>query len=380
MTTEPDDATLEHDTTGLSVALAQSTGRRKCGGSSGLAAFGGKVNGARFERVQSSSYFNGTRFVNPIETSLAQPSAGLAWEYVAGGKDRVPKEEFPLVFPARADLQVGKGEALQVTWLGHSTMLIEIDGHLVLTDPVFGPRASPVSWMGPKRFHPPPLEPEQLPPLDAIVVSHDHYDHLDFPSVSRLAHRTTTWVTALGVGAHLETWGVAPELIVELDWWEAASVRDLEITAAPARHFQGRGPGTAAQTFWASWAIRGPKHSVWFSGDTGLWEEAFAEIGQRFGGFDLSMIEIGAWHPSWGSIHLGPENALRAHQLVRAKTMMPVHWGTFNLALHAWDQPLCHLMELANQNDTQLLSPMMGVTAHREKGVAEYWRQRANLR
>ncbi|MCA9619723.1 MAG: MBL fold metallo-hydrolase [Myxococcales bacterium] len=307
---------------------------------------------------------------------MAVPSLDLAWHYVAGGEEREPREPFPIERPVPAELAPGRGEALRVTWLGHSTTLLEIDGRLILTDPVLGPRASPVSWMGPKRFHPAPIEPEQLPPLDAILVSHDHYDHLDFPTILRLAARDTIWITALGVGAHLEAWGVRPERIVELDWWGSTEVAGLEVTATPARHFQGRGPHSSSMTHWASWALRGPRHSVWFSGDTGRWDEGFAEIGERFGGFDLSLVEIGAWHPAWGQIHLGPENALRVHHQVRAKTLMPVHWGTFNLALHAWDQPICHLLDLAEATGVQLLSPMMGVTSHRESGVAEFWRRR----
>lgn len=360
----------------MDEGLAYATGKRACEGSHGLAALGGKVTGARLERIQDSPQFDGTRFVNVLETPAAAPNARVAWQYVAGGEQRVPTEPFPLHQPDTASLVPGSGEALQITWLGHSTALLEIDGKLVLTDPVFGPRASPVSWMGPKRFHQPPIEPEQLPPIDVILVSHDHYDHLDFPTVSRLAHRETTWVTSLGVGAHLESWGVPAERIIELDWWQEADIRGLQIVATPSRHFAGRGPGSEVATHWASWALRGPVHSVWFSGDTGPWDEGFAEIGERFGSFDLAMIEIGAWHPSWGHIHLGPENALRVHEQLRAKTLMPVHWGTFSLALHAWDQPICHLLDLAETAGAQLVSPMMGQTVHRESGVAEYWRKR----
>lgn len=334
------------------------------------------MSGARLEHITDSPHFDGERFVNAIQTPTARPSLGLAWEYFKGGTERVPTAPHPLLHPSEVSLRPGGGEALVVTWLGHSTALLEIDGKLVLTDPVFGPRAAPVSWMGPKRFHPAPIEPEQLPPLDVIIVSHDHYDHLDYPSITRLAGRDTQWITSLGVGAHLECWGVRPENITELDWWQDTEVAGLQITATPGRHFAGRGPGASPATFWSSWAIRGPKHSVWFSGDTGLWEDAFAEIGERFGSFDLSLIEIGAWHPAWGSIHLGPENAMTVHQLVRAKTLMPVHWGTFNLALHAWDQPIRHLMELADAHNVQLLSPMMGDSVHRESGVSPYWQQR----
>jgi len=338
--------------------------------------FGGHPDGARLEKLQDSPYFDGDRFRNPVDTPMARPSLGLAWEYFTDGGRRVPKESFPIVTPEAGSLQAGKGEALRVTWLGHSTMLVEIDGALILTDPVFGLRASPFGWMGPKRFHAPPIEPENLPPLDLILVSHDHYDHLDFPTIKRLASRDTPWVTSLGVGAHLERWGVPSERITELDWWQSLEVAGLEVTACPCRHFAGRGPSASRATFWSSWAMRGPKHSVWFSGDTGIWNEAWDEIAARFGGFDLSMIEIGAFHPAWGSIHLGPENALLTHQRVKAKTMMPVHWGTFSLALHDWDEPIRTLVELAEKAGAQLLSPMMGETVHREAGVAEYWRNR----
>lgn len=278
--------------------------------------------------------------------------------------------------PGGDELATLGGEDLNVTWLGHSSVLLEIDNKRVLTDPVFGPRASPLSWLGPKRFHPVPIAPQNLPPLDLILVSHDHYDHLDFPTVCQLADRDTTWVTSLGVGAHLEAWGINPERIIELDWWEEAEVSSIRVVATPARHFQGRGPTASKATFWASWALIGPKHSVWFSGDTGPWEKAFREIRQRLGPFDLSLVETGAWNAAWGNIHLGPENTLVTHQLIGAKTMMPVHWGTFNLALHAWDQPICELMRRAQQAGTQLLAPMMGQRVHRESGVHQFWQDR----
>lgn len=338
-----------------------------------LASFGGQVRDARLERVQSSPHFDGRRFRNAVPTPLAVPSLGLAWEYFAGDAERVPRETLPIERPAFAP---GSGEPLEITWLGHSSVLIDLDGRLLLTDPVFGPRSGPLSWVGPKRFHPVPVAAHELPPLDAILISHDHYDHLDYPTVCALAERETTWITALGVGAHLEAWGVPRARIVELDWWEEHDLRGVRITATPGRHFQGRGPGASTATFWCGWSIHGPRHSVWFSGDTGPWDEGFREIGARLGPFDLSMIEIGAWHPAWGTIHLGPQNAMRVHSLVRAKTLMPVHWGTFSLALHAWDQPIRHLLELAEHAGTELLAPMMGQTVHRESGVHAYWRAR----
>ncbi len=369
---------MSWNTSALPDPLAQATGARACGAKLGMPSLGGLVSAARLERVLSSMHFDGKRFRNLISTPQTPTDlTGTLKEYVTGKQEREPKEALPVVIPERGSLAAGRGESLQLTWLGHSSVLLEIDGRLVLTDPVFGPRAAPVTWMGPKRFHPAPVPAEELPPLDMILVSHDHYDHLDHTTILKLASRETRWVTALGVGAHLEAWGVPAERITELDWWESAEVSGLQVTATPARHFQGRGPGASAATFWASWAIQGPRHSFWFSGDTGPHDEGFLEIGERFGGFDLTMIEIGAWHPSWGNIHLGPENAARVHQQVRGRTLMPVHWGTFNLALHAWDQPIRHLLELAGRLDIELLSPMMGQKVHRESGVHAFWRERA---
>jgi L-ascorbate metabolism protein UlaG (beta-lactamase superfamily) len=361
----------------LTEDLATATGVRSCGARIGLAALGGKVSDARLERVTASPHFTGKGFVNPIATPQAvRDAGGLVWQYVAGKEQREPREPLPILFPETGSLTARRGEPLRLTWLGHSTVLLDIDGVLVLTDPVFGPRAAPVSWAGPKRFHPPPVPVAKLPPIDVVLVSHDHYDHLDFPTIQALASTGARFVTSLGVGAHLEHWGVPAHHITELDWWEHTEVKTLRITAAPARHFAGRGPGASAHTFWSSWALQGPRHSAWFSGDTGPYDDGFSEIGARFGGFDLSMIEIGAWNPAWGNIHLGPENAVRVHQQVRARTMMPVHWGTFNLALHAWDQPIRHVMALAEQHDVHLLSPMMGQTVHRESGVSPYWLKR----
>ena len=219
-------------------------------------------------------------------------------------------------------------------------MLIEIDGLRVLTDPVWGPRASPSRLAGPKRFQPVPVPLRAMPPIDLVIVSHDHYDHLDYPTIRELAKRDVPFVTSLGVGAHLEAWGVRPERIVELDWWESHTLpnAELTVTAAPSQHFSGRGLKDRNATLWSSLVIRSQRHAVFFSGDTGLTTE-YQTIRERLGPFDLVMLEVGAFHPAWGDIHLGPENALKALALLGGGAFLPVHWGTFSLAMHAWDQP-----------------------------------------
>ena len=261
-------------------------------------------------------------------------------------------------------------------------MLIEIDGVRVLTDPVWGARASPSRIAGPKRFQPVPVRLRAVPPVDVVIISHDHYDHLDYPTIRALArHSTVPFVTSLGVGAHLEAWGVPPERIVELDWWEshrlhnAARTAEVSITAAPSQHFSGRGLKDRNATLWSSMVLRSDRHRVFFSGDTGLTTE-YASIRERLGPFDLVMLEVGALHPSWGDIHLGPERALEALALLGGGAFLPVHWGTFALALHAWDEPAETLLELGPKQGARLLMPRLGeaVEPGHEHALTAWWR------
>jgi L-ascorbate metabolism protein UlaG (beta-lactamase superfamily) len=234
-----------------------------------------------------------------------------------------------------------------------------MDGLRILTDPVFGERASPVSFMGPKRFHPVPVPIGGLPPIDVVLLSHDHYDHLCRSSIAELAQRPLHVVTALGVASHLEAYGMAPERIHELDWNESQELPGVRFTATPAQHFSGRGLGDRNSTLWASWVIETAHHKIFFSGDTGLFD-GLAEIGRRHGPFDLTMLEIGAYHPAWGTIHLGPENALKAHAMLQGKLLLPVHWGTFDLALHTWEEPAEDLFRRAAEGGIPLLLPQLG--------------------
>ncbi len=343
-------------------------------------AFGSRAAGLRLERMRASRQWNGEGFRN---TSAVSPGLrpGTTWstigEYLAGGQRRSPPAPLPSVSPLEAWSRKPE-TGLRATWLGHSSVLLEIDGVRLLTDPVWGPRASPFSFSGPKRFQPAPVPLSALPPLDAVVISHDHYDHLDYPTIIELAGSDVPFYTSLGVGAHLESWGIAPERIVELDWWEQARLpgSELTITATPSQHFSGRGLRDRNWTLWSGIALRGPRHSVFFSGDTGLTEE-YAQIGSRLGPFDLVLLEIGAFHQSWGQIHLGPENALAALGLLGGGTLMPVHWGTFNLAMHAWDEPAETLLARAEPTNTPLLMPRLGAACEpaRVHTIDPWWRR-----
>ena len=345
-----------------------------------MRSLGRRPEGTRLERIKASPRFADERFRNlaPIRPGLRDPNAQMPTlrEFLCGGERRLPPGPLPAVNPLDP---WGKppGSGLRVTWLGHSTVLIEVDGLRVLTDPVWGPRASPSRLVGPKRFQPVPVALRALPPVDVVVISHDHYDHLDYPTIRTLRKSSVPFVTSLGVGAHLESWGVAPERIVELDWWESWSLpeAELSITAAPSQHFSGRTMKTRNTTLWSSLIVRSARHAVFFSGDTGLTDE-YREIRARLGPFDLTMLEVGAWHPSWGDMHLGPENALEAHTLLGGGPFLPIHWGTFALAMHPWDQPAETLLRLAPRTGAQLLMPRLGEAVEPAHGrdVDPWWR------
>jgi L-ascorbate metabolism protein UlaG (beta-lactamase superfamily) len=345
-----------------------------------MKSLGKRSNGARLERMRSSPRWvgDGFRNIHPVLPGLRDASArppSLS-EFLFGGERRVPARELPSVDP-RAIWSTPPGSGLRATWLGHSTVLVEIDGRRVLTDPVWGRRASPFRLIGPKRFQPVPVPLRSLPPIDAVIISHDHYDHLDMATVRELAKLDVPFVTSLGVGAHLEAWGVRPERIVELDWWESTTLpnTELSITAGPSQHFSGRGLHDRNATLWSSMIIRSARHAVFFSGDTGLTTE-YSVVGERFGPFDLVMLEVGGLHPSWGHMHLGPEKALEALALLGGGPFLPVHWGTFSLALHEWDQPAEALLALGPHKSVDLLMPRLGepVEPAREHAPRPWWR------
>ena len=345
-----------------------------------MKSLGRKPDGERLERIKSSKAWVGDRFVNvhPVMAGLRDPNVPMPSlsDFLCGGERRIPEGPLPSMNPLETWTRP-PATGLRATWLGHSTVLIEIDGYRILTDPVWGPRASPSRFVGPKRFQPVPVSFRSMPKIDLALVSHDHYDHLDYPTIRQLAKRDTPFVTSLGVGAHLEAWGVRPERIVELDWWESHDVPNtgLTVTAAPSQHFSGRGLKDRNATLWSSLVLRTPRHRVFFSGDTGLTTE-YEAIGKRLGPFNLVMLEVGAFHPAWGDIHLGPENALKALALLGGAPFLPVHWGTFSLAMHAWDQPAEKLLELAPKNDVALLMPRLGepVEPSQAESAEPWWR------
>lgn len=311
------------------------------------AAFGGDPTGERMERIRSSPHFGGTRFQNPEGTRFGAPGSKLEFAKGYFRKEarlrRRPAAPIPLHTTTSDDLARPPASGLRLTWMGHSSVLAEIDGRRVLFDPVWGSRCSPFTFAGPKRLHPVPLPLAALGPVDVVVISHDHYDHLDLPTIKALASTDAVFAVPLGVGTHLERWGVPAGRLRELDWDESTRVDGVRLTATPARHFCGRGLRNQQHTLWASWAVEGPSgHRIYHSGDTGYFS-GFREIGSAHGPFDATMIQVGAYSEYWPDIHMTPEEGMRAHLDLQGDrptgVMLPIHWATFNLAPHPWEEP-----------------------------------------
>lgn len=303
----------------------------------------------------------GHKYYNVLPTSVSPPAGycSLLRRYLFEKAEREPAQPLgPFRADALALAAPVPADALRATWLGHSALLLEVDGRRFLTDPVWRARVSPSQLTGPKRFFAPPLALADVPPLDGVIISHDHYDHLDAAAVRVLAQRGERFFCPLGVGAHLRRWGVPADRITEATWGdEIAIAPDFKLIATPARHFSGRGLLDRDRTLWASWVLRGPHHRVFFSGDTGPFDENFRQIGEAHGPFDLVLLEIGAADADWADIHLGPDAAWAAHQLLGGGPLLPIHWGTFNLAFHAWLQPVQRLLELADSATLLLPAP-----------------------
>ncbi len=304
----------------------------------------------------------GNKYQNPIPTDEAGFGKMLPIlnEYIHNKAENTPKQQLGPFTTDVSVYQTPPTGGLRITWIGHSSLLIEIDGKHILTDPVWSERASFLSWMGPKRFFEAPLKLEELPPLDGILLSHDHYDHLDKNTIKFFAGTTIPFFCSKGVGQHLEKWGILTNFITELDWGDSVMITDdCILTATPARHFSGRGIIGRNETLWASFVIKTPQHNIFFGADSG-WFPGFKEIGDEFGPFDLTMLEIGAYGKYWPDIHMGPDHASNAHLALRGKLMMPIHWGTFNLAPHAWKEPIERLLQYAKEKKIKLFIPEPG--------------------
>ncbi len=336
-------------------------------------ALGTRAKGDRLARMQQSPQFADGKFFNRLPATQADFLHILNRWFFEETPNREPDGALPVVKRTAADFSVAS-EDLRITWFGHSTMLVEVDGRRVLIDPVWGDYASPGRLFGVKRFYAPPIPLEELPEIDAVVLSHDHYDHLNEPTIKALKEKVPLFVVPLGLGAHLEYWGVPADRIQELDWWEQVDLGTVSLVCTPARHFSGRFLLDRDATLWASWAIIGQDQRAYFSGDSGLFL-GFAEIGERLGPFDITMMEAGAYNVDWPDVHMGPEQAVKAHQMVRGKILMPVHWGMFALAFHGWTEPVERVLAAAEEVDVTVATPKPGesITVEANPGVNRWW-------
>jgi len=337
-------------------ALALAAGASAAGGE-GWRALGTRAEGPRKARLEQSPRWQGGSFVNPqqVKSDMWRSIIGMAQR----SADVEPEGALPVDGGLAERLRLPPATGLRVSWLGHSSILIEMDGLRVLTDPVWSDRVSPVQWAGPKRWYAPPVSLDELGALDAVLISHDHYDHLDYRTIRQLGERGARFLVPLGVGAHLAYWGIPEARITELDWWEEVQIGSVTLTATPARHASGRLNPQSNQTLWVGWSLAGPSHRVYFSGDTGLFP-GMRDIGEKLGPFDLTLIESGAYNQAWPDWHLGPEQTVLAHEMVQGELLLPVHWGLFNLAMHAWTEPAERVLAAAERTGQKVIVPRPG--------------------
>jgi L-ascorbate metabolism protein UlaG (beta-lactamase superfamily) len=339
---------------------------------------GGTPEGIRMKRMLSADNFRSGKFHNTITTKMDMKSGkmlNVMWEFIRGNTNREPINTINVEKFDKNRFLKSKNDQFTFTWFGHSSLLFKIDEKILLVDPVFSERASMFTFMGPKRFpYTNHMDVDLLPDVDAILISHDHYDHLDYQTILKLKDKINRFYVPLSVGAHLEKWGVPPEHIVELNWWESTSFNGLELHFAPSRHFSGRGIADRFSTLWGSWIIKGKTQTIFYGGDSGYFP-GFKEIGDRYGPFDISFLECGAYNDNWSEIHMKPEETVQASIDLKSIKLMPIHWGKFNLALHPWKEPIERAVKKGNGLGVTIVTPRIGdiITLNDGLKTSSWW-------
>ncbi|MGR3810658.1 MBL fold metallo-hydrolase [Jiulongibacter sp. NS-SX5] len=340
--------------------------------------FGGTI---KKENYSSSENFENGLFKNQIETDMSMDmmeAIKMIPEFFKKAPGRQPDFELPVQKIDSLDMVNATDSTAELTWFGHSAFFLNIEGKKVLIDPMFGDSPSPIGFMGNKRYASElPIEIEQMPEIDLVVFSHDHYDHLDYPSVLRLKDKVKQWFVPLGLESHLVKWGVDASKIKAFDWWEEAEYMNLKLVSTPARHFSGRGLADRYSTLWSSWVIMGQNSKIYFSGDSGYGPH-FKEIGEKYGPFDISLTECGQYNERWSNIHMMPEETIQAGIDVKANKIMPIHWGAFTLAMHTWTDPVERASLEAKRLNVPLIIPKIGETFEVKNSSTQnnYWWQK----
>lgn len=322
--------------------------------------FGASPSEAHLEKISKSKNYIGEQFKNLIPTSMDmnfRKGMEVLYEWIFNSEGREPGKALPTLFN-NSENHIPDSLA-RITWYGHSTILLEIDGKKILIDPMLGNSASPVSFMTKRFKYDLPIDITSIPHIDAVILSHDHYDHLDYSTIKILKDKVDHFYMPLGVGSHLKRWGVEASKITELDWWESTTIDQIQIVATPARHFSGRGISDRNKTLWASWVIIGEKENIFFSGDSGYGPH-FKDIGEKYGPFDFAMMECGQYNQKWEAIHMMPEQTIQASMDVNTKKMMPIHWSAFNLSLHNWTDPVERAIKAAQHHKVNIVTPQIG--------------------
>lgn len=342
---------------------------------------GSRPNTKRWKEFETSKQFNKVKgmFENRktevvIEMKKLTIDLKIMKNWFYGGKDRVPSKKLAQVKPDLTAFLKPSND-LKTIWFGHSSFMLNMDGKIILVDPVFSVSASPFSFLI-KRFQNSPLELHELPEIDYILISHDHYDHLDSPTIKYFINKKTKFVTPLGVGSHLIGWGVDKNKIIEKDWWETASFDGVDFIATPAQHFSGRDGFYDNETLWASWVIKSKGHNIYFSGDSG-YDKHFKDIGDKYGPFDIAFLENGQYDKRWPNVHMYPNEAIQAFKDLKAKNFFPVHWGMYQLALHSWYDPIQQIFKLTQDESIPLIAPKLGeiITLGNYNKVEQWWEQ-----
>jgi len=353
--------------------------------------FGAKTTGVNYERIKSSKNFKNGKFRNIEKTAImTKMDLTSLFKYFIKG-NTVPNFTIPIEksYSIKSDdldttvvnnnLDSYKQKSnVKVTWFGHSALLLEVNNRKILLDPMLGKIPAPHPWLGSKRFNEElPMKIEDIPQIDAVLISHDHYDHLDYWSITKIKDKVKMFYVPLGIAAHLKSWGVDESRIIELDWWEEAEFQELTFVSTPSRHFSGRGLFNKDSTLWCSWVIKNENTKIFFSGDGG-YSKTFKEIGEKFGPFDLTLLECGQYDEGWSEIHMMPEETVQAHIDLRGKLLMPIHWGAFKLSIHPWQEPVERLLLKANPLKVKITTPMIGEPIIPGKSVpsSKWWKNK----